>query len=79
MDYFNKLEFFNTLAMVEHLGSLDAPPFKWSHLWEPAIVNPVNLKSRTIPVFNLRDPYARVFHLSWRKSIPSHFGLEESD
>ena len=42
------------------------PLFKWSHLWEPAIVNPVNLKSYTIPIFNLRDPYGRAFHLSWR-------------
>ncbi|KAF5354720.1 hypothetical protein D9756_005270 [Leucocoprinus leucothites] len=41
------------------------PPFQWSHLWEPAIVNPVNLKSYTIPFFNLGDPYARAFHLSW--------------
>ncbi|KAF5357220.1 hypothetical protein D9756_006369 [Leucocoprinus leucothites] len=41
------------------------PPFRWSHLWEPAIVNPTNLKSYTIPFFNLRDPYARTFHLSW--------------
>ncbi|KAF8887007.1 putative high affinity nitrate transporter [Gymnopilus junonius] len=41
------------------------PPFKWSHLWKPAIVNPVNLKSYTIPIFNLWDPYARAFHLSW--------------
>ncbi|KAJ3562977.1 hypothetical protein NP233_g9238 [Leucocoprinus birnbaumii] len=41
------------------------PPFQWSHLWEPAIVNPVNLKSYTIPLFNLKDPYARAFHLSW--------------
>ncbi|PPQ68007.1 hypothetical protein CVT26_007370 [Gymnopilus dilepis] len=41
------------------------PPFKWSHLWEPAIVNPVNLKSYTIPIFNVWDPYARAFHLSW--------------
>ncbi|KAG2006712.1 nitrate transporter [Coprinopsis cinerea AmutBmut pab1-1] len=41
------------------------PPFEWSHLWRPAIVNPVNLKSYTIPFFNLRDPYAQSFHLSW--------------
>lgn len=41
------------------------PAFKWSHLWSPAIVNPVNLKSYTIPFFNLRDPYCRSFHLSW--------------
>jgi hypothetical protein len=47
-------------------SSRGAPPFKWSQLWEPAIVNPVNLKSYTIPIFNLRDPYARSFHLSWR-------------
>ncbi|KAG6916079.1 hypothetical protein DXG01_008553 [Tephrocybe rancida] len=41
------------------------PEFTWSHLWSPAVVNPVNLKSYTIPIFNLRDPYARSFHLSW--------------
>ncbi|KAF9007402.1 nitrate transporter [Cyathus striatus] len=41
------------------------PPFKWSHLWGPAVVNPVNLKSYTLPIFNLKDPYARSFHLSW--------------
>jgi len=41
------------------------PPFAWSHLWKPAIVNPVNLKSYTIPIFNLTDPYAQAFHLSW--------------
>ncbi|KAF9446724.1 putative high affinity nitrate transporter protein 2 [Macrolepiota fuliginosa MF-IS2] len=45
--------------------SYGAPSFQWSHLWGAAIVNPVNLKSYTIPIFNLRDPYARVFHLSW--------------
>jgi len=56
--------------------SRGAPPFKWSHLWEPAIVNPVNLKSYTIPIFNLRDPYSQSFHLSWRTysySIIYHF------
>ncbi|KAF8641372.1 hypothetical protein AX16_009993 [Volvariella volvacea WC 439] len=41
------------------------PAFAWSQLWEPAIVNPVNLKSYTIPIFNLADPYAQSFHLSW--------------
>ncbi|KAF8805920.1 putative high affinity nitrate transporter protein 2 [Phlegmacium glaucopus] len=51
---------------MKHLKtSHGAPPFKWSHLWEPAIVNPANLKSYTIPFFNLRDPYSRAFHLSW--------------
>ncbi|KAF8804928.1 putative high affinity nitrate transporter [Phlegmacium glaucopus] len=52
--------------VIKHLRtSHGAPPFKWSHLWEPAIVNPANLKSYTIPIFNLRDPYSRAFHLSW--------------
>ncbi|KAG6901834.1 hypothetical protein C0995_007405 [Termitomyces sp. Mi166 len=41
------------------------PAFAWSQLWSPAIVNPVNLKSYTLPLLNLRDPYARAFHLSW--------------
>ena len=45
------------------------PPFAWSQLWKPAIVNPVNLKSYTIPIFNLADPYAQAFHLSWRKFL----------
>jgi len=46
-------------------GVQGPPPFAWSHLWEPAIVNPVNLKSYTLPIFNLNDPYSRSFHLSW--------------
>jgi NNP family nitrate/nitrite transporter-like MFS transporter len=41
------------------------PAFQWSHLWKPAVVNPINLKSYTLPFFNLLDPYARSFHLSW--------------
>ncbi|KAF5334644.1 hypothetical protein D9611_011951 [Ephemerocybe angulata] len=48
------------------MPAVNSPPeFKWAHLWQPAIVNPVNLKSYTIPFFNLRDPYSRSFHLSW--------------
>ena len=47
------------------------PPFAWSQLWKPAIVNPVNLKSYTIPFFNLADPYAQNFHLSWRECLRS--------
>ncbi|KAG6810698.1 hypothetical protein H0H92_010697 [Tricholoma furcatifolium] len=43
----------------------EAPAFRWRQLFEPAVVNPVNLKSHTIPFFNLSDPYARAFHLSW--------------
>ena len=44
-------------------------PFKWSHLWERAIVNPVNFKSYTIPIFNLKSIYGRAFHLSWRTCL----------
>jgi MFS transporter, NNP family, nitrate/nitrite transporter len=39
------------------------PPFRISSLWEPAQVNPLNLKSYSIPLFNLKSPYARNFHL----------------
>ena len=45
------------------------PPFRWSHLWKPAIVNPANFKSYTIPIFNLRSLYGRAFHLSWRTCL----------
>lgn len=48
-----------------HETAREAPPFQWSHLWRPAIINPINLKSYTIPIFNLMDPYGRAFHLSW--------------
>ena len=39
------------------------PPFTLSSLWEREKLNPVNLKSYTIPIFNLESPYARNFHL----------------
>jgi len=41
------------------------PAFEFSSLWRPARVNPLNLKSYigTLPIFNLRDPFARNFHL----------------
>ncbi|KAF8329332.1 nitrate/nitrite porter [Cantharellus anzutake] len=41
------------------------PPFKFSSLWEREKLNPINLKSYTLPIFNLKSPYARNFHLSW--------------
>ncbi|KAJ7156527.1 nitrate/nitrite porter [Mycena crocata] len=41
------------------------PQFKWSHLWEQPIINPLNRKSYTLPIFNLRNPYSRSLHLSW--------------
>ncbi|KAG6847502.1 hypothetical protein H0H93_007691 [Arthromyces matolae] len=48
---------------IKHAGG--PPAFTWGQLWSPATVNPVNLKSYTIPFFNFNDPYARAFHLSW--------------
>ncbi|KAJ7847087.1 nitrate/nitrite porter [Mycena olivaceomarginata] len=41
------------------------PPFQWSHLWGPPIINPLNGKSYTLPILNLTNPYSRSFHLSW--------------
>ncbi|KAF9045791.1 MFS general substrate transporter [Hymenopellis radicata] len=41
------------------------PSFSLSHLWSAPIVNPVNLKSYTLPIFNLRSSYAWTLHLSW--------------
>ncbi|KAF8599086.1 putative high affinity nitrate transporter protein 2 [Ceratobasidium sp. AG-I] len=41
------------------------PPFKWSSLWSAPVVNPLNLKSYTIPIFNLSNRYSVSFHLSW--------------
>ncbi|KAF7367593.1 Nitrate/nitrite transporter [Mycena sanguinolenta] len=42
-----------------------APSFHWHHLWGPPIINPLNRKSYTLPIFNLKNPYSRAFHLSW--------------
>ncbi|GAA6042048.1 hypothetical protein JCM8097_004079 [Rhodosporidiobolus ruineniae] len=47
---------------ISHTGP---PPFKWSSLWKPAVVNPLNGKSYTLPILNLRDQYAINFHLAW--------------
>ncbi|GAA6003720.1 uncharacterized protein JCM10292_000702 [Rhodotorula paludigena] len=41
------------------------PPFRWASLWEPAVVNPLNGKSFTFPILNLRDQYSINFHLAW--------------
>ncbi|KAF8698568.1 Major Facilitator Superfamily, partial [Rhizoctonia solani] len=41
------------------------PPFRWSSLWKAPVVNPLNLKSYTIPIFNLSNRYSVSFHLSW--------------
>ena len=54
----------NDTPELGHAGEpKGAPAFKFSSLWRPAEVNPLNLKSYTLPIFNLRDPYARNFHL----------------
>ncbi|GAA5874369.1 hypothetical protein JCM16303_005829 [Sporobolomyces ruberrimus] len=41
------------------------PPFVWSSLWKPAVINHLNGKSYTIPLLNLRDQYSINFHLAW--------------
>lgn len=42
-------------------GSL---PFRWQSLWEPAVINPVNGKSYTFPIFRIWDPYSIAFWLA---------------
>ncbi|BGP40529.1 hypothetical protein JCM10449v2_004491 [Rhodotorula kratochvilovae] len=41
------------------------PPFRWASLWEPAVINPLNGKSYTLPILRLTDQYAINFHLAW--------------
>ncbi|BGP48644.1 hypothetical protein JCM10450v2_004520 [Rhodotorula kratochvilovae] len=41
------------------------PPFRWSSLWKPAVVSPLNGKSYTLPILKLNDQYAINFHLAW--------------
>ncbi|KAJ6569363.1 nitrate transporter [Mycena capillaripes] len=54
-----------SLARGENVKRAGVPPFKWCYLWEPPIINPLNAKSYTLPIFNLKNPYSRSFHLSW--------------
>ncbi|KAG8732760.1 hypothetical protein FRC10_000619, partial [Ceratobasidium sp. 414] len=42
-----------------------APPFRWSSLWSAPVINPLNMKSYTIPLFSLTNRYSISFHLSW--------------
>lgn len=44
-----------------------APPFVWSSLWNKPVINHLNGKSYTLPIFNLTTPYGINFHLAWRK------------
>jgi hypothetical protein len=48
-------------------GSLQStpPPFRWASLFSKPIVNPVNYKSYTLPIFNLSNQYSINFHLAW--------------
>ncbi|KDE09326.1 hypothetical protein MVLG_00642 [Microbotryum lychnidis-dioicae p1A1 Lamole] len=43
----------------------EPPSFRIASLWEKPVVNPLNGKSQTLPMFNLANPYTRNFHLSW--------------
>ncbi|KAJ7659074.1 nitrate/nitrite porter, partial [Mycena polygramma] len=54
-----------SVTLAGNAKSSVAPPFKWSHLWDSPIINPLNAKSYTLPIFNLNNPYSRSFHLSW--------------
>jgi NNP family nitrate/nitrite transporter-like MFS transporter len=38
--------------------------FRWSSLWQPAVVNPINGKSFTFPIFRFWDPYSTTFWLA---------------
>ncbi|KAK0522091.1 hypothetical protein OC834_006410 [Tilletia horrida] len=38
--------------------------FKWSSLWEPAVINPINGKSTTFNILRVWDPYAVAFWLA---------------
>ncbi|KAK3358697.1 major facilitator superfamily domain-containing protein [Lasiosphaeria hispida] len=39
--------------------------FKAHDLWRPPVLNPVNKKARSVPVFNPLDRHGRVFFFSW--------------
>jgi hypothetical protein len=45
------------------LGTGDPIPFTFKTLWGPAVLHPLNHKSTTLSVLNLRSPQARNFHL----------------
>jgi len=42
-----------------------APPFTFASLFKQPVINPLNGKAQTLPIFNLKNPYSRNFHLSW--------------
>lgn len=46
-------------------GFIGPPLFHISSLWRPPVLNHINGKSYTLPIFTLSNPYSRNFHLSW--------------
>lgn len=38
--------------------------FRWSSLWRPAVINPLNGKSHTFPIFRIWDSYSTAFWLA---------------
>ncbi|ORY83555.1 putative high affinity nitrate transporter [Leucosporidium creatinivorum] len=41
------------------------PPFRWASLWEKPVINGLNGKSQTFPIFRFDNPYSRNFHFAW--------------
>jgi len=39
----------------QYRTSAQPPKFQWSHLWQQPIINPVNLKSYTLPILTLKQ------------------------
>lgn len=48
-----------TLKHAQLASQDGAPKFKLSHLWSEPILNPVNLRSYTLPLLRLSSPYCR--------------------
>lgn len=38
--------------------------FRFASLWEPAVINPINGKSFTLPMFRFWDPYSIAFWMA---------------
>ncbi|CAO1621627.1 unnamed protein product [Jaminaea pallidilutea] len=48
--------------------------FRWSSLWSPAVVNPINGKSHTFPIFRIWDAYSTAFWLATLGFFVAFFG-----
>jgi MFS transporter, NNP family, nitrate/nitrite transporter len=51
-------------SSIRQVDTTEAYKFRWSSLWEPADVNPINGKSLTFPLFRFWDPYSTAFWLA---------------